>query len=253
MRHRYLLAAALGLAWSILACAGSASAIDAKTILDEFAADFSNSEADTVDVCIALEVSPPGERWYVLLPSSGGAEVHPTPPVDVAFELSLSATTLRRIYSGELTAFTAAAMASGEEVAPLEFNALEAAGALEDPKGTVLGFLQHFFTRERPERIALGKRHSRIVHGAHVVPLYYASGFRSAWYLVAGGQHLNEPGDTNPFPQAFVVIGGRGTAQIGESKVKVRAGESYFIPPNSDHVLEPAPGDSLEVIWLAWG
>jgi mannose-6-phosphate isomerase-like protein (cupin superfamily) len=71
--------------------------------------------------------------------------------------------------------------------------------------------------------------------------------------MIKEGQRLNEPGDTNPFPQAFVIVSGRGRAKIGNAEVDVRAGESYYIPPGSDHVLWPAIGERLELIWLAWG
>jgi len=42
---------------------------------------------------------------------------------------------------------------------------------------------------------------------------------------------LNEPGETNPFPQAFVFIVGEGYAKIGGVTVPVKAGEAYYIPP----------------------
>lgn len=237
----------------VLVSGAVAEPVDVKGMLEDFATGYSRVHAETSEVCIEVSVSPPGETWYILLPVSGGAEVRGDAPTASAFVVSLSATTLSRIYSGEITAFTAAAKGSGEEIAPLEFQFREAAVALRDAKGVALGFLQHFFTRGRPERIALGQEHSRVVHGAHAIPLYYAAGFRSAWYRVNDGEQLNELGDTNPFPQAFVIISGRGTAQIGEFEAEVQAGESYYIPPGADHVLRPAPGGWLELIWLAWG
>jgi mannose-6-phosphate isomerase-like protein (cupin superfamily) len=114
-------------------------------------------------------------------------------------------------------------------------------------------FLQHFFNLTNPEKALLGEQHSRLVHGAHVVALYYAPGFRSAWYMVKKGERLNEPGDTNPFPQAFIIVEGEGFAKIGDSTVTVKAGESYYIPPDSDHVLWTDRDEHLVLIWLAWG
>ncbi len=46
-------------------------------------------------------------------------------------------------------------------------------------------------------------------------PLFYVTGFRSAWYRVEKGQQLNKAGNTNPFPQGFVFIDGNGYAKIG--------------------------------------
>jgi mannose-6-phosphate isomerase-like protein (cupin superfamily) len=205
------------------------------------------------ELSVQLDISPPGEQWYVLVAPGGTPELHQGEHETPIMTLMMSSETLGRIHRGEMTAFTAGGKGSGADVAPLEIQFGAAAGELRDPKGTLLGFLQHFFARERPERIALGESHSRVVHGAHAIPMYYASGFRSAWYLVKEGQHLNEPGDTNPYPQAFVIISGRGRAKIGEYEVDVHAGESYYIPEDSDHVLWPAPGEALEVIWFAWG
>lgn len=202
---------------------------------------------------VQLDISPPGERWYVSHDSTGHVDLQQGSHEAPVMTLTMSSETLGRIHGGEMTAFTAGGKASGADAAPLEVEFHAAAELLADPKGTMLGFLQHFFARERPERILLGEAHSRVVHGAHAIPLYYASGFRSAWYLVKDGQRLNEPGDTNPYPQAFVVMSGSGRAKIGDAEVQVRSGQSYYVPPDSDHVLWPAPGESLEVIWFAWG
>jgi mannose-6-phosphate isomerase-like protein (cupin superfamily) len=50
-----------------------------------------------------------------------------------------------------------------------------------------------------------------------------------------------------------VFIRGEGSAKIGEDTVKVKAGESYYIPPGSDHVVWTESDEPLELIWLAWG
>jgi mannose-6-phosphate isomerase-like protein (cupin superfamily) len=222
-------------------------------ILGEFATTYRGVAPTGVEFVVGIDVSPPGESWYVSVLAEGGASlkrgVHDAP----AMIITMSQETLTDIHRGGMTAFTAAAKASGADAAPLEVEFKAPAEHLVDPKGILLGFVQRFFVRHRPERIPLGERYSRVVHGAHAIPLYYASGFRSAWYRINDGQHLNEPGDTNPFPQAFVIVAGRGRVKIGGVEVDVCAGESYYIPPGSDHVLWPAPGDSLELIWLAWG
>ena len=71
--------------------------------------------------------------------------------------------------------------------------------------------------------------------------------------MVKRGQRLNEPGDTNPFPQAFVIISGAGFAKIGPDTVRVRANEAYYIPPLSDHVLWTLDDEPVVLIWMAWG
>ena len=220
-------------------------------MLRDFTLAYSEVDRGGGEFVAQFNISPPGESWYVSV--DGDVELRQGSHEAPIMTLAMSSETLGRIYRGEMTAFTAGGKASGADVAPLEVKFHAAAEQLADPKGTMLGFLQHFFTRERPERILLGEAHSRVVHGAHAIPLYYASGFRSAWYMVKDGQRLNEPGDTNPFPQAFVIVSGRGRAKIGDAEVEVQSGESYYVPPDSDHVLWPAPGESLEVVWFAWG
>jgi mannose-6-phosphate isomerase-like protein (cupin superfamily) len=222
-------------------------------MLGEFAVAYSEVAPSGVSFSVQIDVVPPGESWQVSVGADGSVELLKGTSEAPALVIMLAEDTLTRIYQGRLTAFTAGAKASGDDQAPLELEFKASAQLLTDPKGILLDFIQHFFVRSRPERIVLREDHSRVVHGANAIPLYYASGFRSAWYKVNDGQHLNEPGDTNPFPQAFVIISGRGRAKIADDEIDVRAGESYFIPAGCDHVLWPARGDSLEVIWFAWG
>ncbi len=224
-----------------------------EAMLREFATAYSEVAPTNLELAVGIEVSPPGESWYVSVSGDSGVNLSPGTHDAPAMIIRMSQETLGRIYHGSLTAFTAGAKASDAETAPLEVEFRLPAQGLADPKGALLGFIQHFFVRSRPERIPLAEEYSRVVHGAHAIPLYYATGFRSAWYKIEDGQHLNEPGDTNPFPQAFIVVSGQGRAKIGAAEAEVRAGESYYIPPGSDHVLWPVPGESLEVIWLAWG
>jgi mannose-6-phosphate isomerase-like protein (cupin superfamily) len=61
--------------------------------------------------------------------------------------------------------------------------------------------------------------------------MFYHTGFRSGWYQIEMGEKLNDEGDTNPFPQAFVIVQGVGYAKIGEITQDVGAGIAYFIPP----------------------
>jgi mannose-6-phosphate isomerase-like protein (cupin superfamily) len=224
-----------------------------ESMLRDFISGYSPVGSETTDVYIQLDITPPGEMWYVVFGRDGGAELQSGSHAAPVATIKLSENTIARIHGGSLTAFTAGAKTSGDDKAPLEFEIHEAATSLRDARETLLGFLQHFFTRSKPERILLGEEYSRVVHGAHAIPLYYARGFRSAWYRINDGEHLNEPGDTNPFPQAFVVISGCGRAKIADSEIEIRAGESYYIPPGTDHVLTPATGQWLEVIWFAWG
>jgi mannose-6-phosphate isomerase-like protein (cupin superfamily) len=243
---------AIGLVMTLPPKQAGCEDIEIEAMLRAFASDYTATCADSIGLITALEIEP-GGTWHVAVEPEGNVKLERGPHPGAAFTLRMSPETMQRIYEGSMTAFTAAAQATGADLAPLQVEVHGPAQELPHPKEAMLGFLQHFFTVGYPERIVLREENSRIVHGANVIPLYYGEGFRSAWYTVKQGQRLNEPGDTNPYPQAFVIISGKGRAKIGDTEVEVQAGESYFIPPDSDHVLWADNGEELVIIWLAWG
>ena|GEM_PF-527834 len=231
---------------------GSAT-IGPRAILEDFAEAYRRKAPDSLSLVVQFDIPPGGESWRVEVEPGPEVTVARGPDERAAFVFSIDLGTLRRIHAGKMTAMTAGGKASGADAAPLEMEPTEAAASIPDVRAVVLSFLQHFFNPSSPERILLGESYSRIVHGAHVIPLYYAPAFRSAWYMVRKGQRLNEPGDTNPFPQAFVILSGEGHATIGPDTVEVRGGESYYIPPGSDHVLWTDRDEPVVLIWMGWG
>jgi mannose-6-phosphate isomerase-like protein (cupin superfamily) len=96
---------------------------------------------------------------------------------------------------------------------------------------------------------------SRIVHGANVVVFYYEKGFRSAWFQVAKGQHVNKnPEDqTNAFPSMFIMLQGKAEAKIGGKQSTFPAGEMIFIPPNVTHEFWNPYDEPGEMILLMFG
>ncbi|MGD2250630.1 MAG: cupin domain-containing protein [Candidatus Methanofastidiosia archaeon] len=161
--------------------------------------------------------------------------------------------TMKKIYQGEMTAFTAAGKEKMSDPAPLDWKLSEGLQFTPDIQKKLYFFVQHFFNVTDPEKIVLKETHSRVVHGGHAIPLYYYPGFRSGWFSVKKGEQINEPGDTNPFPQGIIVIKGSGKAKIKDTTISIKAGESYYIPPDSDHVVWTESETPLEIIWLAWG
>jgi mannose-6-phosphate isomerase-like protein (cupin superfamily) len=95
--------------------------------------------------------------------------------------------------------------------------------------------------------------YSRQVHGVNVCGLFYDTGFRSAWYQILPHQQLNNPGDTNPFPQAFIFIKGSGKVKIGDITKDVSTGQSVYIPPGMEHICWSSEPEGLELIFLSWG
>jgi len=200
-----------------------------------------------------VDVQKPAlESWHVIVTSGRNVRLDRGPGDDIQIVYQTSEQTLRMLEDGKLNAITATMVATSKEPSPLRWERPPTVPITPELRAN-LRYFHHFFDPSVPERFVLDGAHARTVHGAAVVGLYYHPGFRSAWYEVRKGKRLNEPGDTNPFPQAFIFISGDGWAQIGEKTVRVKSGESYFIPPNTDHVVWTDSKKPLVLIWLAWG
>lgn len=202
----------------------------------------------------SMEVAVEGEgTWHVRFDGNGGAAVGSGPATSPVFRFATDLGTFRRIAEGDLTGMTAMGQARPSDPTPLDMDPGPGADDVEDVRALFFQVAMHFFNPTVPGHVELGEEHARVIHGAPGVALFYHEGFRSGWFHVGPGQQLNEPGDTNPFPQTFVIIGGAGTATIGGDTISVQSGRAYFVPPNSDHVLWPEEGGHVELIWIAWG
>jgi len=222
-------------------------------ILEALAENFRNKIDDKYSTIVQFEILDNEEFWNVVVQPERRVTVNEGRHEQAQFFISITADTLRLIYDGKMTAMTAAGKAGASERPPLDVGLAEGLEFTPEIRTQFYTFLYHFFNVSEPERILLGEEYSRMVHGGHVCALYYHPGFRSAWYMLKKGEKLNEPGDTNPHPQAFVFIEGEGFAKIGDKTVPVKAGESYYIPPNSDHVVWTESEKPLVLIYLAWG
>ncbi len=222
-----------------------------ETMLREMAEAYLSKAGEAAMESVQFQVDD--EVWHLIAEPGGQVNLTPGAYDPAHFTIVTDTATLRRIYAGEMTALTAAGRARLSEPAPLDFRLPEGVDLTPEIYAQLLDFLQHFFNRFTPERILLGEAHARPVHGALAVAMYYYPGFRSAWYTVKPGQRMNEEGDMNPFPQALVVLSGRGHAKIGEERVRLAPDTAYYVPPFSDHVVWADEGSALTLIWLAWG
>jgi len=127
----------------------------------------------------------------------------------------------------------------------------------DNPMNDFMFFVQRFFNPSPNDKVVLSKEKSRIVHGGHAIPLFYQKtdkmGVRSAWYQINKGQQVNEPDETNPFPQYFIITKGMGFARIGKDTLRVKENEAYYIAPEHDHVFWTDSEKPMEMIFLAWG
>lgn len=195
---------------------------------------------------------PALQTWHVVV--SPGKNVLLTRGADDSVQIVFYTTehALRLMSEGRMNSITATMVATSKDPSPLRWERPKTVQITPELRAN-LRYCHHFFDTSVPHRTVLDAAHSRTVHGASVVGLYYYPGFRSAWYEVRKGKRLNEPGDTNPFPQAFIFISGEGMAKIGDKTIEVKSGEAYFIPPNTDHIVWTDSNEPLVLIWLAWG
>jgi mannose-6-phosphate isomerase-like protein (cupin superfamily) len=174
---------------------------------------------------------------------------------DANFTFKSSLEHYNKIYRGEITGFTSMGRANMSDSTPLDFDFHKP--VTDNPTNDLLFFVQRFFNPAPNDKVELSKEHSRIVHGGHAIPLFYQKtnkvGVRSAWYQINKGQHVNEPGDTNPFPQYFIITKGMGLAKIGNDTLQVKENEAYSIAPGLDHVFWTKSEEPMEMIFLAWG
>lgn len=226
---------------------------DVHRMLQDMADGFSRKISGDLALRVQLEIQQGPGPWHVIVEPRCRVTVAPGPDPQSHVILVMTERMLRKLYTGQMTALTAGAKASVSDPAPLEYRLGPGQSFSPQLYADMLYFLQHFFTCTEPERIVLDESYARKVHGANAVALFYQPGFRSAWYQVKKGEQLNEPGDTNPFPQAFVFISGVGWTRIGEKTLPVRAGEAYFVPPGSDHIVWTDEEEPVTLLWLAWG
>ncbi len=208
---------------------------------------------DDRNLIVQFDFQPEGETWHIVWADEKAPAIHAGPHADARFIFVLSAATLAQLHAGKLAPLTAAGRAHISEPAPLDFRLGAGLTLTPDLYAELIAFVQRFFNPSEPRRILLGEPHARMIHGGHAVALFYDPGFRSAWYLLQPGERLNAPGDTNPFPQAFIFLSGEGRAKIGETALTVRANEAYYIPPHTDHVVWNESDAPLTLIFLAWG
>ena len=231
----------------------NAEMADVRQMLEIMTEVFKSKIDEHYSMIVQFDIQDKKESWHVIVEEGRKVSMNKGAHEGAGLFVVTTSDTLRLIHQGKMTAMTAGGKATGADHAPLDVRLAEDLKITPEIRTRFYTFLQHFFNPTVPERILLGEEYSRVVHGGHAVVLYYHPGFRSAWYMVKKGERLNEPKDTNPFPQAFIFIEGEGFAKIGDKTVKVKAGESYYIPPDSDHVVWTESDKPLILIYLAWG
>ena len=226
---------------------------EVSTALNKLCCIYDQKDARDNDLSVAFIIDPPGETWFIEINSDKPTKLLTSSEKSPTFILKCDLTTLSAIANGEITGLTAMGRENMSDTTPLDFQLGPEMKMTQDIMKQLLCFVQRFLNPTWPEKVALARSHARLVHGGWAIPMFYHTGFRSAWYQLDRGQQLNDPGDTNPFPQALVFINGNGYARIGEVLQEVHAGESYYIPPGNEHIVWNESDKPLNLIFLAWG
>jgi mannose-6-phosphate isomerase-like protein (cupin superfamily) len=196
-----------------------------------------------------------GGEFHTVLSAEPGAELQEGSPVryDMGFEMEMRV--LRHLDAGRLNVLTA--MGQAEAGDPVPVVARLDPDFARRPDGSLLfrRVAFHFWNREWPEVIRFGTGESRMVHGANAAVLLYDEQFRSAWFQLKPGMHVNaDPTQqVNEFPQLIVVTRGAIRARLDGRELVLTEGEAVFIPPGMKHEFWVGSGEYGECIWIAFG
>jgi len=237
---------------AVLASQPAVAADDVASTLQRFASDYALDPTLHQERTFGIRVD--GDWWRVhAVPAAAGqpasVSLEAAAPASPTYYFTLDGATLGKVDRGELNALTAMGKARESDVAPMDMDVMEGFAPGPGFLTEILDTAFHFWTRGVPERIPFDASRTRTLHGAQATIFFYQPGFRSAWFQIRPGQHVNaDPKDqSNPFPTLLVPTHGHAKARIGGVEVSLDAGEALLIPPNTAHEFwnpydEPADG-----------
>ncbi|MFP4457647.1 MAG: cupin domain-containing protein [Clostridia bacterium] len=159
--------------------------------------------------------------------------------------------TWKNLLDKKWNGMTAAGRESMSQPAPLDF---EFSKEKMDSKTMqkLYHLAMHFFNTSFPTLAKFGPSHTRKIHGGNAVALAYGHGVRSAYYMISGDDQANS-NEKDPWRQCFIIIAGRGVANIDNKEIDIEKGMAIHVPPNVIHTFKAKPNDTLEFIWIAYG
>lgn len=255
-----VLLATLSLPWMTAqgAATPSNAGDSARVILQQYADAWKGHQELTVDGALVLAFWVRGGLGgtYNLTPSQmPGTTIREGSPAqyDIGFEVDIEF--LRRLDRGEMGALTAMGQARSTDPIPLNPKLGELFSARPDASLLFQRVAFHFWNRDWPEIVPFGEGAARQVHGGNAAVLVYDQEFRSAWYQLKPGMHINaDPGDqSNDFPQLIVVTRGRVNALLDGRERVASEGQAIFIPAGMAHEFWAAAGQYGELVWTAFG
>ena len=168
---------------------------------------------------------------------------------DIAFKITMTSDILDKIMKREADAFALAGRSHIKEKRPIDFEFIDTDRAAEIME-TIKGLGTFYFNPGRIKTKQLRLDLAGEAHGARPIPLVYWKGLRYAWYHVPAGSILNEKGEKDPWPQAFVVLKGSGEVHVSDDILELKPETVYYIPRNCTHQVHTK--DAVELLWIAW-
>lgn len=241
-----------------MATASPAWATDsAREILQRFVDDY-RSDPMLVEATFGVDIA--GDRYHVVSrkTDTGDSEVtlrEGFPEGETWYFTLDDMSVLHRLDERSINAGTAMAKAFSTDETPMDIANTEGFQPGEGFLNEILKVTFHFWNRGFPELIPFNDQVTRFTHGTDAVIFYYQPGFRSGWFSIKQGHHVNaDPKSrTNPFPSLLVFTRGEGTALIGGEEVTVSAGQALFIPPEISHQFLNENDAPLEGVLLMFG
>ncbi|WP_305983037.1 cupin domain-containing protein [Roseivirga thermotolerans] len=171
--------------------------------------------------------------------------------------------TLRSLYTNELTAGTASMRTRESDPQPL-FGVADMEGFSSGQGETALAYLtmEHFWKKGNGEVTPFGRDKSMETHGAMMVSLYTMKDKRIGWFSLGQMEVANAEEDiqSSQVPNLFIITSGKGKAVVNGEEMDIDKGMSFFVPPYIQHKLynpyeEPLEGvlvlfgDNIDYVW----
>ena len=196
-----------------------------------------------------------GGDYTIELSNDPGGAVRQGLPAQYDIRFDVDIDFLRRLDRGEMSALTAMGQARSSDPIPLSPRLGPDFGKIPDAPLLFRRLCFHFWTRGWPEITRFNESAAREVHGGNAAVFVYDREFRSAWYQLKPGMHINaDPKDqTNNFPQLVLVTKGAFSARLGGQEMVLSEGQAVLIPPGMTHEFWAEAGQYGEFVFTAFG
>ncbi len=164
-------------------------------------------------------------------------------------------TVLDNIDQQTWTASTASAKSFGSDVVGLNILDLEGFKSGIKDDAIVYEVMEHFWKKGQAEVTYFTRDGSLPTHGVDHVGLYTMKDKRIGWFSIGPEQAANnERGlDKGQVPNLFIITKGKGSVDLGDETIELKAGMSIFIPQYVKHVIYNPNEEPLEGIVVLFG